>query len=94
MAVVIAVKIIGVMKILNSRFVIDEKTPVREGGMAEVICAFDNERGMQRVAIKLFRDGLVNIDYVLEAFSRECASLVELNSHPNVVKLIDYGTDR
>jgi superfamily I DNA and/or RNA helicase len=81
------------MKILARRFVVDDSVPQREGGMADVVCAFDSQRSMERVAVKLFRDGMVGPGYVLEAFSRECQSLVELNSHPNIIRLIDFGTD-
>lgn len=81
------------MRTLAARYIVDEKTPLREGGMADVYCAFDHDRSMERVAVKLFRDGIVGPNYVLEAFSRECQSLAELNSHPNTIGLIDFGTD-
>jgi serine/threonine protein kinase len=61
--------------------------------MADVVCAFDGENSMERVAVKLFRDGIIGPTYVLEAFSRECQSLAELGSHPNIIRLIDFGTD-
>ena len=81
------------MRNLAGRFFVDEKTPQREGGMADVVCAFDSGNSMERVAVKLFRDGIIGPTYVLEAFSRECQSLAELGSHPNIIRLIDFGTD-
>ncbi len=81
------------MRNFAKRFFVDKKTAPREGGMADVFCAFDSENSMERVAIKLFREGMFGPTYVLEAFSRECRSLAELGSHPNVVRMIDFGTD-
>jgi serine/threonine protein kinase len=81
------------MKTLASRFVVDRNSEIREGGTAEVYAAFDSEQSMQRVAVKLFKDGIVAPSFVLESFSRECESLSELNTHSNTITLIDFGTD-
>ncbi|MCR4378055.1 MAG: AAA domain-containing protein [Rhodospirillales bacterium] len=62
--------------------------------MADVLCAVDTKRSMEPVAVKLFRDGIVGPSFVLEAFSRECRSLAELNNHPSIIPLIDFGTDQ
>ena len=36
---------------------------------------------------------LKSVPFALEAFSRETRSLKELNSHPNIAKILDAGTD-
>ena len=80
------------MRFIAGRFIIDEKTKPYQGEMAEVLCAFDSSNAMEKVAIKLFRESF-DSRLVLEAFSRECDSLEKLNAHPNIIPLIDFGTD-
>ena len=81
------------MRIIRDRYALDPNESPREGGMAEVYLAVDMQNGRKEVAVKLFRAGIADERCVLEAFSRECKSLEELNNHPNVVQLIDFGTD-
>ena len=78
---------------INNRFVVQEKETPRQGGMAEVWPAVDVENPGSRVAIKLFSEGFVHTNVMLEAFSRETRSLIELSTHPNVARLLDCGTD-
>ncbi|WP_158815380.1 AAA domain-containing protein [Methylocapsa sp. S129] len=80
------------MRLVAKRFIIDEKTKPYKGEMAEVLCTFDSSNSMQKVAIKLFNEGNES-KLVLEAFARECESLEKLNSHPNIISLIDFGND-
>jgi hypothetical protein len=82
------------MRTIGARFVVDASVDQREGGMADVLCAVDTQRSMERVAVKLFRDGIIGPNYVLEAFSRECQSLDQLSTHANIIRLIDFGTDQ
>ncbi len=82
------------MRIIDSQFVVNEKIPPKEGGMAEVFQAYDNEMDMNPVAIKLFKDGILDINIVLKSFSQECKSLADLNGHPNIVQLVRYGSDQ
>ncbi len=79
---------------IEERFVIDESTQPREGGMAEVYKAVDMKSGGKPVAIKLFREGFIDTRIALEAFGRETRALRELNSHPHIAQLLDYGTDK
>lgn len=79
---------------IEERFVIDENTPPRQGGMAEVYKAIDMRSNGQPVAIKLFREGFLDTRIALEAFARETRALRELNSHPHIAQLLDYGTDK
>jgi serine/threonine-protein kinase len=63
-----------------------------EGGMAVVYKAYDT-RLERDVAIKIIRSGAFPIDAmgeVLKRFEREAKSLAKL-SHPNIVKVHDYG---
>lgn len=63
-----------------------------EGGMATVYKAFDN-RLERQVAIKFIRRdtiGTAQIAQMLKRFEREAKSLARL-SHPNIVKVYDYG---
>jgi formylglycine-generating enzyme required for sulfatase activity/tRNA A-37 threonylcarbamoyl transferase component Bud32 len=63
-----------------------------EGGMATVYKAFDN-RLERQVAIKFIRRDVVSpqqLQQMLKRFEREAKSLARL-SHPNIVKVHDYG---
>jgi serine/threonine protein kinase len=63
-----------------------------EGGMATVYKAFDN-RLERQVAIKFIRREVVmpgQLQHMLKRFEREAKSLARL-SHPNIVKVHDYG---
>jgi len=63
-----------------------------EGGMATVYKAFDNRLDRQ-VAIKFIRREAVTpqqLQQMLKRFEREAKSLARL-SHPNIVKVHDYG---
>jgi serine/threonine protein kinase len=63
-----------------------------EGGMAVVYKAYDT-RLERDVAVKIIRSGAFPIDLlhdVLKRFEREAKSLARL-SHPNIVKVHDYG---
>lgn len=78
---------------IESRYVIDERTPPREGGMAEVYLAVDMDSDREDVAIKLFKDAFRNQELADIAFSRELKSLQELNGHPNILQVRDFGVD-
>ena len=80
------------MQLIANRFVVDEKTKPYQGQMAEVLCAFDSANSMQKVAVKLFKE-IHQSKLVMEAFARECESLEKLNSHPNIIPLLDFGND-
>ncbi|MCX6056696.1 MAG: serine/threonine-protein kinase, partial [Chloroflexi bacterium] len=60
-----------------------------EGGMAVVYKAFDT-RLERNVAIKVILPGKAQKDKFLKRFEREAKALASL-SHPNIVKVIDYG---
>jgi len=63
-----------------------------EGGMAVVYKAFDT-RLERQVAIKIIRRDAFppeQLEMVLKRFEREAKSLARL-SHPNIVKVLDYG---
>jgi hypothetical protein len=59
--------------------------------MSTVYEAFDSV-GSRKVAVKLFASPTVSVDFLAEAFKRECESLRD-HRHPNVVEFIDVGTD-
>lgn len=80
------------MQLIANRFIVDEKTKPYHGEMAEVLCAFDSTNSMQKVAVKLFKE-IHQSRLVMEAFGRECESLEKLNSHPNIIPLLDFGND-
>ena len=63
-----------------------------EGGMAVVYKAYDT-RLERDVAVKIIRSGAFpadDLDQVLKRFEREAKALAKL-SHPNIVKVHDYG---
>ena len=65
---------------------------VDEGGMATIFKAFDTHLE-RNVAIKIIRKESFSpnlLALVLKRFEREAKSLAQL-SHPNIVKVIDYG---
>ena len=65
---------------------------VGEGGMATVYKAYDT-RLERSVALKVLRTDLFGsaiIEQILKRFEREAKSLAKL-SHPNIVKILDYG---
>ncbi len=76
--------------VIDERFRVDEV--IGRGGMGTVY------RGMQLsinrdVAIKVLRAELSDREVALERFFRE-AKVISALSHPNVVRLIDFGQDR
>jgi len=60
-----------------------------EGGMAVVYKAFDT-RLERNVAVKVILSGKEHKEKFLKRFEREAKALASL-SHPNIVKVIDYG---
>jgi len=63
------------------------------GGMADVYRATDLGVPSHRpVAVKVFRYGALDEEVLRESFRRETLALKEL-AHPNIVELLDAGTD-
>lgn len=60
-----------------------------EGGMATVFKAYDT-RLERNVALKVIRSNQVQDELFLKRFEREAKALAQL-SHPNIVKVLDYG---
>ena len=63
-----------------------------QGGMATVYKAYDT-RLEREVAIKVIRKGAFppeQLERILKRFEREAKALARL-SHPNIVKVLDYG---
>ena len=75
---------------LKERFVLLPPPP-REGGMSSVYQAFDMQTSA-KVAVKLFASSVVAVDFLNEAYRRECEALQSLK-HPGIVGLIDFGVD-
>ncbi len=76
--------------VIDDRFRIEKL--IGEGGMGTVY------RGVQLsvnrdVAIKLLRPEMANREIALERFFREARTISQL-THPNIVRLIDFGQDR
>jgi len=76
--------------VIDDRFRIEKL--IGEGGMGAVY------RGVQLsvnrdVAIKLLRPEMQNREIALERFFREARTISQL-THPNIVRLIDFGQDR
>ena len=63
---------------------------IGEGGMGEVYLAERENEFRQRVAIKLIRPGMANLE-VVRRFVIERQTLAALN-HPQIVRLVDGGT--
>ncbi|MDM8559493.1 AAA domain-containing protein [Candidatus Parabeggiatoa sp. HSG14] len=78
--------------IINERYVLSKK-PHSAGGMAEIYSAIDQENDQKRVAVKLFKHGIIKDEVLAESFRRETKALEELE-HPNIVKLFDAGIDK
>lgn len=76
---------------INFRYNIIDK--IGEGGSGEVLLAEDTCRKHQRVAVKVLHAAEQIGTEALEAFQNEVSSLVNL-SHPNLIKILDYGTIR
>ena len=80
----------------NSRIgeIIDEKFTLREilgrGGMAEVYLA-DQHSMDRQVAIKLLHRTPITNQNNIRRFMREAKAVSKL-SHPNIVKVFDFGT--
>lgn len=77
--------------ILNDKFNV-KKEVFRKGGTATVYKAIDIDNGTP-VAIKLFDNGAIKQELALEAYQRDLRSLQELNGHPHIAQLIDFGSD-
>ena len=61
--------------------------------MADVYLAVDMGSNREDVAIKLFKDAFHDQELANIAFSRELRSLQELNAHPHILSVRDFGTD-
>src|SRR6266498_1280768 len=59
--------------------------------MADLYKAQDMEAD-RPVAVKMFREGAYDADFLAEALRRELMALSELR-HPNIVELFDHGRD-
>jgi len=62
-----------------------------EGGMAAVYKGYDN-RLKRDVAIKVILRGYDKRDVFIKRFEREAMAVAQL-THPNIVRVIDYGTE-
>ena len=63
-----------------------------EGGMATVYKAYD-KRLDREVAIKVILPGFTHSEEFLKRFDREAKVVAQL-THPNIVSVIDYGTEK
>ena len=81
-------QLLGAM--LDQRFRIESL--IGQGGMGSVYLATQLSVG-RKVAVKVLRRELVDREVALERFYRESKVTSDL-SHPNIVKLIDFGQDR
>ena len=61
--------------------------------MADIYLAVDMDSDREDVAIKLFKDAFHDQELANIAFSRELRSLQELNAHPHILAVRDFGTD-
>ncbi len=76
--------------VIDQRFRIEAK--LGQGGMGAVYTATQLSVG-RKVAVKVLKKELIDREVALERFYRESKLTSEL-SHPNIVKLIDFGQDR
>ena len=77
--------------ILGNKYSINRES-ARSGGTATVYRALDLDSAVS-VAIKMFDRGAMASDLTKEAYQRELKCLSELNSHPNIAKLLDFGEE-
>lgn len=77
--------------ILNERFNV-KKDQTRKGGTATVYKAIDIENG-NHVAVKVFDNSDIKKELTLEAYQRDLKSLQDLNGHPHIAQIIDFGQD-
>jgi serine/threonine protein kinase len=77
-------------RVLNDRYLLFPNA--RRGGMADVYKAADTSADDQIVAIKMFRVDVLDDVLAREAFRRESEAIRNCE-HPNIVKLLDTGTD-
>lgn len=77
-------------RFINNRYALSPKP--RSGGMADVYQASDMLDNLQRVAVKVFKDGQIEADILAESFKRETLALQQLK-HPGIVELLDSGKD-
>lgn len=77
-------------QLIDHRFKVESK--LGQGGMGAVYNAIQLSVG-RKVAVKVLKQELIDREVALERFYRESKLTSEL-SHPNIVKLIDFGQDR
>ncbi len=77
--------------ILNDKFNV-KKDEARKGGTATVYKAIDIENG-NFVAVKVFDNSDIKKELTLEAYQRDLKSLQDLNGHPHIAQLVDFGQD-
>jgi len=69
----------------------DLEEVVGSGGMSTVFCAYDTQLE-RRVAIKILHERFAGDGEYVERFRREARSVAQL-AHPNIVSVIDRGSD-
>jgi serine/threonine protein kinase len=77
--------------IVDGRYVLTND-PVRHGGMSTVSKAFDPQSS-RFCAIKRMKGSGGDDVRWKDSFNREYAALTELSQHPNIVALLDAGSD-
>ncbi|MDD2440948.1 MAG: protein kinase, partial [Eubacteriales bacterium] len=65
---------------------------IGQGGMAQVYLAEDQQAEQALVAVKVLRDDLAQDPEFVRRFATEARAASSL-SHPNIVKVLDYGQD-
>jgi tRNA A-37 threonylcarbamoyl transferase component Bud32 len=75
--------------VLDSRFEVGRV--LARGGFATVTEGRDRQQGRQSCAIKIFRQDLVDDDWLRRRFRQEVLALEKIR-HPNVVKIYGHGT--
>jgi len=78
------------IEIIDGRYALQPK-PIA-GGMADVYRGNDMLQGGLQVAIKVFRRGGQEQDFIVEAFKRETRALTDLK-HPSIIELFQSGLD-